>query len=65
MNLVDQRPERSISFFRLFFLLRISVSKRPTSLVEAACLSFALARPPTTCRIAGSMDNRSESSKSS
>ncbi len=28
--------------------LRISVSKRPTSLVEAACLSVSAALPPTT-----------------
>ena len=47
-------PERSISAVRLLLVLIISVSKRPTSLVEAAYLSASAALPPTTHRIAGS-----------
>ena len=40
-----QWPERPVSFLRLSFVLRISVSNRPTSLVQAAYLSAGVALP--------------------
>ena len=57
----------TVTYFvcRVTFVLSISVSNRPTSLVEAACFSGWLALPPTTWRIAGSTHNRSASLTSS
>jgi hypothetical protein len=53
---------RVVRFLRL---ASISVSNRPSSLLDAAIFSGWLARPPTMCRIAGSMHNRSASFTSS
>jgi hypothetical protein len=50
-----------MSAVRLRLVLRVSVSKRPTSLVAVAGFSGWLALPPTTCRRAGSTHNRSAS----
>jgi hypothetical protein len=53
---------RVVRFLRL---ASISVSNRPSSLLDAAIFSGWLARPPTMCRIVGSMRNRSASFTSS
>ena len=54
-----------MSDVRLLGVLMISVSNRPTSLVEAAHFPGRVALPPTTCRMAGSTHNRSASLTSS
>ena len=43
---------------RFLWMASISVSNRQSSLLHAAIFSGWLARPPPTCRIAGSMHNR-------